>query len=183
MMADQRDAVKMIDKLIQWSNGWADTLNSTLRVMKDEPKLTYAQILAHHTVRGNPPDADENKMFASKLYTEWSIDEIDHVPDGIATGESGLHMVYELMTPSLQVSVGVVTIDYIQFLSPDTSTTLKCTNELTLFNKLNKWRDALDYFIADGRQQLPNCILQASKVDCQLLFMIRKFYFATGNKQ
>ena len=65
-------------------------------------------------MRGNPPDADENKMFASKLYTEWSIDEIDHVPDGIATGESGLHMVYELMTPSLQISVGVVTIDYIQ---------------------------------------------------------------------
>ena len=72
MMSDQRDAVKAIDKLIQWSNGWADTLNTTLRVIKDEPKLTYAQILAHHTVRGNPPDADENKMFASKLYTEWN---------------------------------------------------------------------------------------------------------------
>ena len=51
MMSDQRDAVKMIDKLIQWSDGWADTLNSTLRMMKDEPKLTYAQILAHPTVR------------------------------------------------------------------------------------------------------------------------------------
>ena len=167
MMSDQRDAVKAIDKLIQWSNGWADTLNTTLRVMKDEPKLTYAQILAHHTVRGNPPDAEENKMFASKLYTEWSVDEIDHVPDGIATGESGLHMVYELMTPSLQISVGVVTIDYIQFLSPDTSATLKCTNELTLFNKLNKWRDALDYFIADGRRPKDDMILHSLQLLCK----------------
>ena len=89
------------------------------------------------------------------------------MPDGIATGESGLHMVYELMTPSLQVSVGVVTIDYIQFLSPDTSATLKCTNELTLFNKLNKWRDALDYFIADGRRPKDDMIMHSLQLLCK----------------
>ena len=104
--------------------------------MKDEPTLTYAQILNHAQSRANPPDPDENKMFASKLYNEWNIDEIDHVPNGIATSESGLHMVYELMTPSLQISVGVVTIEYIEFLSPNASATLKCADVLTLFNKL-----------------------------------------------
>jgi hypothetical protein len=166
-LINRKDAVIKMNEVTQWTNGWADTLNISMRVMIEHPELTMTEVLAHRDVLNIPPDRNENKLFASSLVSQWNILSDELVPGSIASGESGLHIIHELFNPSVKVVVSEVVTDLIAFLHPNKSEKLKCSDILKLLKSLRKWRKSLEYFIESGRRPADDMILNSLTLLCK----------------
>ena len=89
-LIDRDDAIKKMHDLLAWVRGWGNSLAAVMLVMIEHPNLTYAQVMSHGNVLANPPDRDDDIMYASCITSQWDLDVMTHVTTTTIRGDSGV---------------------------------------------------------------------------------------------